>query len=48
VEQIIVTINLALRRQMSTLAYFTEGNVPEAICQSPQTWNTDNIKEFQK
>jgi len=47
VEQIIVTINLALRRQMSTLAYFTEGNVPEAICQSPQTWNTDNIKEFQ-
>ena len=47
VEQIIVTINLALRRQMFTLAYFTEGNVPEAICQSPETWNTDNVKEFQ-
>ena len=47
VEQIIVTINLALRRQMFTLAYFTEGNVPEAICQGGPTWNTDNIKEFQ-
>jgi len=47
VEQIIITINLALRRQMFTLAYFTEGNMPEAICQAPQTWNTDAVKEFQ-
>ncbi|PYY18975.1 MAG: hypothetical protein DMG60_06080 [Acidobacteria bacterium] len=47
VEQIIITINLALRRQMFTLAYFTEGNVPEAICQAPPTWNTDAVKEFQ-
>jgi PAS domain-containing protein len=47
VEQIIITINLALRRQMFTLAYFTDGNVPEAICQAPETWHTDSIKEFQ-
>jgi PAS domain-containing protein len=47
VEQIIITINLALRRQMYTLAYFTDGNVPEAICQLPQTWHTDSVKEFQ-
>ena len=47
VEQIIITINLALRRQMYTLAYFTDGNVPEAICQLPPTWHTDSVKEFQ-
>ena len=47
VEQIIITINLALRRQMFTLAYFTDGNVPEAICQTPETWQKDSIQEFQ-
>lgn len=47
VEQIVITINLALRRQMYTMAYFTDGNVPEAICQAPQEWSTDTITEFQ-
>ncbi len=47
VEQIIITINIALRRQMYTLAYFTDGNVPEAICQTPEQWNTDSVREFQ-
>lgn len=47
VEQIIITINLALRRQMFTLAYFTDGNIPDAICQTPETWHKDSIKEFQ-
>lgn len=47
VEQIIITINLALRRQMFTLAYFTDGNVPEAICQAPEAWNPDTVREFQ-
>jgi PAS domain-containing protein len=47
VEQIVITINLALRRQMFTLAYFTDGNVPEAICQAPQEWSTGTITEFQ-
>src|SRR3954469_10274377 len=47
VEQIIITINLALRRQMFTLAYFTDGNVPEAICQAPDAWNPDTVRDFQ-
>ena len=47
VEQIIITINLALRRQMFTLAYFTEGNVPEAICQAPESWSLDTVQEVQ-
>lgn len=47
VEQIIITINIALRRQMFTLTYFTDGNVPEAICQTPQEWSMESVKEFQ-
>lgn len=47
VEQIIMTINIALRRQMFTLTYFTDGNVPEAICQTPEEWNIESVREFQ-
>lgn len=47
VEQIIVTVNIALRRQMFQLAYYTEGNVPEALIGVPETWTTDQIALFQ-
>lgn len=47
VEQIVVTINLALRRQMSKLAYYTDGNIPEALASVPETWSADEITRFQ-
>jgi hypothetical protein len=47
VEQIILTINIGLRKQISTLDYYTEGNVPEAICMVPKEWSADQITEFQ-
>jgi hypothetical protein len=47
VEQIILTINIGLRRQMHLLNYYTEGNVPEAIAQVPKDWSADQITEFQ-
>lgn len=47
VEQIIVTVNIALRRQMFQLSYYTEGNVPEALIGVPETWTTDQIAFFQ-
>ena len=47
VEQIILTVNLALRRQMSQLAYYTSGNVPEMIIQAPQNWTDRQIADFQ-
>jgi len=47
VEQVIVTINLALRRQAYQLGYYTEGNIPEAFIACPQDWTTDQISEFQ-
>lgn len=47
VEQIIMTVNIALRRQVFQLNYFTEGNVPEALIGVPETWGPDQIKQFQ-
>ncbi len=48
IEQIILTINIGLRRQMHLLNYYTEGNVPEAIAQAPKEWSADQISEFQE
>lgn len=48
VEQIIMTINIGLRRQLHLLNYYTEGNVPEALAQVPSTWSADQISEFQE
>lgn len=48
VEQIIVTVNIALRRQANQLSYYTEGNVPNLIFQVPKEWNPDQIRMFQE
>ncbi len=47
VEQVQVTVNIALRRQLYQLQYYTEGNVPEALIGVPDSWNPDQIRQFQ-
>lgn len=47
VEQVITTVNIALRRQMNQLQYYTEGNVPEALIGVPENWTTEQIRQFQ-
>lgn len=47
VEQIIMTVNIALRRQLFTLDYFTKGSVPDALAGVPTEWNTEQIGLFQ-
>jgi hypothetical protein len=47
VEQILVTVNTAIRRSMNQLSYYTEGNVPDLLFGVPDTWNPDQIKQFQ-
>jgi hypothetical protein len=47
VEQIIMTVNIAIRRQLSQLQYYTEGNIPEAVVGVDPSWTADQIKEFQ-
>lgn len=47
VEQIVMTVNIALRRQVWQLQYYTEGNVPDALIGVPETWTPDQIGAFQ-
>ena len=47
VEQIVTTINIALRRQLHQLEYFTEGNLPSALITSPPSWTPDMIRQMQ-
>jgi hypothetical protein len=46
-EQIISTVNIALRRQAFTTAYFSEGNIPDSLIGVPDTWTPDQIQAYQ-
>jgi hypothetical protein len=46
VEQIIMTVNIALRRQVSQLQYYTEGSTPDMILTVPEEWNPDQTRQF--
>jgi len=48
VEQILVMINIAMRREMHKLEYYTSGTVPDALAGVPMTWNPDQIADFQE
>lgn len=47
VEQIIMTVNIAIRRQLHKLEYYTAGSVPDALMSVPDDWTIDQIQEFQ-
>lgn len=46
VEQIMMTINIALRRQVSQLQFYTEGDAADRIMSVPETWNPDQVRQF--
>jgi hypothetical protein len=48
VEQIVGTVNIALRRQMYLLDYFTEGNIPDSLIGVPESWTPTQIASYQK
>ncbi len=47
VEQIVMTVSIALKRQLFTLSHYTEGNIPESLIGVPENWTPDQIKNFQ-
>lgn len=47
VEQILMTVNIAIRREVVKLKYFTENNIPEAIAGTPVEWSPDQVAKFQ-
>lgn len=46
VEQIIVTITLALNRQAYQMQYYTEGSTPDLIMSCPPEWSPKQVEEF--
>src|SRR5262252_2073936 len=48
VEQILLTVNIGLRRQMMQLQHFTEGNVPPGLLNAPDGWTAEQIRQFQE
>jgi hypothetical protein len=48
VEQIILTVNTAIRKALFQLQYYTEGNIPDSIMGVPKEWNPDQIASFQR
>lgn len=47
VEQVIMTVQIALRRQLSQLEFFTMGTMPDALASVPKDWTADQIRQFQ-
>ena len=47
VQQVLMTVNIALRRQLWQLDYYSEGSVPDALIGVPTSWTPDQIKQFQ-
>ena len=47
VEQIIVTVNIAMRRALHQLAYYTDGNLADAIFVAPDAMTSEQLKGFQ-
>ena len=47
VEQIIITVNIQLRRQLHKLQYYTEGSAPDLMIAVPEEWSPDQIKMMQ-
>jgi hypothetical protein len=47
VEQVIMTVNIAIRRQLHQLQYYTEGTMPDTLIGVPLEWSAAQIKDFQ-
>lgn len=48
VEQVIITVNIALRRQAHQLQYYTDGSTPDLILSLPADWTVDQLKAFEE
>ena len=48
VEQILVSVNTGIRRNVATLQYYSVGTLPDAIIGLPDSWNAEQIRMFQE
>ncbi len=45
VEQVALTVNIALRREAATLEYYRAGSSPDAFATLPKEWTSDQIRQ---
>ncbi len=48
VENVLTTINVAIRKQHTDLAFFTTGTLPDAIWSTPAGWSPEQVADFQQ
>lgn len=48
VEQIMLTIDMLLKRNLYQLDYYTTGSMPDVLLTAPEGWNKDQISQFQQ
>ena len=48
VEQILITVNIAIRRTLFQLEYYREGSQPDAFMSLPKEWTNEQLVGFQK
>ena len=48
VQQVAMTVNIALRRAMHQLEYYTSGTVPDALAGVPESWTPEQIGDYQR
>jgi hypothetical protein len=46
VQQVLMTVNIALRRQMWQLDYYSEGSVPDALIGVPNSWIVETVVKW--
>ncbi len=47
IEEILPTILTAVKRSQAQLAWYTEGNIPDAFLSAPEGWSREEIKAYQ-
>ncbi len=48
IEQMITTVNMAIRRQLYQVQIFTEGTIPDLMMTAPEGWTGSQIAQFQE
>jgi len=47
VENVLTTVNVAIRQQQTDLAWFTTGTMPDSIWSTPAGWSPEQVSAFQ-
>ena len=46
VEQVVMMVNIAIRKELHQLQYYTEGSLPDLLITAPEDWQMEQIAQF--